>query len=78
MSTWHPFETAPKDGRRILAYGPKFGITMIRWHGPETSQVPGWTDDMFGDRSVLLAPDFTHWMPLPETPKETSGTQERE
>jgi len=78
MSTWHPFETAPKDGRRILAYWPKFGITMIRWHDSETGALSGWTDDMIGNRSVLLVPNFTHWMPLPDPPKETSGTQERE
>jgi hypothetical protein len=76
---WQPIETAPKDGTRLLAYMPyphgplarkmppgivftaKF--TGMRWH----------TDDH--DPFVFFNADPTHWMPLPEPPKETANAE---
>lgn len=33
MNVWHPIETAPKDGRAILAAFPDTGYVLaVRWH----------------------------------------------
>jgi len=64
MSEWQPIETAPRDGTYILAWvRPVWGVQYLRivtfYHGQ-------WVD------SCDLSPeDCTHWMPLPEPPKES-------
>lgn len=68
MSEWQPIETAPKDGRVVLAlpvYGAHTG-TFLHWDA--------WSDDMSGDHqeeniySGWRIADATHWMPLPTPP----------
>ena len=62
--TWQPIETAPKDGRRFLAYDPSlFGVCIAEWANG------GWyvnqeSQDGFGFHHLPL----TYWMPLPEPP----------
>ena len=63
---WQPIETAPTDGRMILAT-PCFGTSkqpyLIWWAvGRRCNK---WR---FGDKPITAKP--THWMPLPEPPKE--------
>lgn len=77
MTKWQPIETAPKDGTEILgiyAYrnsSPDYAL--ICWNGKSwvgmcdgyrciESQGDTWTD--------YNEPFCTHWMPLPEPPKE--------
>jgi hypothetical protein len=56
---WQNISTAPKDGTPILCYEPNTGyIRVLRWDG-------NWSD---GDTWDDLEP--THWMPLPEKPKD--------
>lgn len=59
---WQPIETAPKDGAPILAYEPRWQTSLIlRW---------GRYSQTFEDDEGNPC-DPTHWMPLPEPPKET-------
>ena len=76
---WQPIETAPKDGTRILVSFGTMGIYAVAWeesaydefklwcvddnkHGPY--YLRGYSDE--GPRSP------THWMPLPDPPKEAT------
>jgi hypothetical protein len=59
---WQPIETAPKDGRLILAAHDETyqgGVVVISWR----HEYNAWAD---------YDCDFwkpSHWMPLPEPPK---------
>lgn len=64
---WKPIETAPKDGAFILAYWDEATYPhdienryeIVRWINGE------WRNENDED---LIKP--THWMPLPDPPKE--------
>lgn len=68
MSEWQPIETAPKDGRRFLAYVPIEGhrlvIAMYSRQG------------LLLDESLkpMAFPAF-YWMPLPEPPPHIAQTR---
>lgn len=85
MSEWQPIETAPKDGTEIIGcfsdnYGYQdeptvFGPWTIRWKG--NMWVSSWDGygviEYMGDFGTdYKTPDVqpTHWLPLPEPPKE--------
>ena len=63
---WQPIETAPKNGTTILVYGSWYpdgewkDLAFATWLAGEEM----WTFD--GD--LMLG--MTHWMPLPEPPRE--------
>lgn len=67
--TWQPISTAPRDAvTPILVYDPcerdgtePFVAYWDRFTGG------GWRDSAYGD---ICHP--THWMPLPDPPKETA------
>jgi len=68
-SGWQPIETAPRDGRRILAWitnrvsdnGKKVDIpTIVSWWGPDADC---WVEDGYD----TVRP--THWQPLPAAPE---------
>lgn len=52
---WKPIETAPKDGRRILAWHPE-------WSAPSTAQCYG--TDWRLDNTLVFARQPTYWLPL--------------
>lgn len=54
MTTWQPIETAPKDGTVIDLWYPDFGRLADQWYDADD----GW----------FVAPNPTHWMPIPEPP----------
>ena len=61
--TWQPIETAPKDGTAALIFSKDdaFGPVIVGW----------WENDdeaWWGPHSYIVRP--THWMPLPDPPKE--------
>ena len=72
---WQPIETAPKDGTCILGvwvYTEDY--SLVKWGRR------GWEGYCDGEKSKpaqgscfkdLHEPYLTHWMPLPEPPKET-------
>ena len=63
---WQPIETAPKDGRRILAYSKEYGVQVTGWwYRNDNPAIGGWWI-AFSDGDYT---DLTHWQPLPEPPK---------
>lgn len=64
-SAWQPIETAPKDGKRILAWlGPYYDACILRWASDADAERDAWIDyDHFAPD-----PQPTHWMPLPALP----------
>lgn len=78
MSDWQPIETAPKDGTTILIFLPRMKnpICLGRWwdkveleHGVETYRRAEWMRNGMPAMSTLKF-EPTHWMPLPEPPRE--------
>jgi hypothetical protein len=59
---WRPIETAPKDGRRFIAYDPHVGM-LFTMH---------WDDGEFLTDYERWSGRFTHWMPRPTPPNEGS------
>lgn len=69
---WQPIETAPKDGTHIIVIYrdyKKFGSgriwsDIVKWE----KSWNGWSDD---ETDYIMDDNtFTHWMLLPEPPKE--------
>jgi hypothetical protein len=82
---WSTIDTAPKDGTEILGWHEFMGVVIIRWTSPsaflgesdleqmgeESAFAQDWfcADFIHGDR--LEGKEVpTHWMALPEPPKE--------
>lgn len=74
MSEWKTIDTAPKDGSEILIYlgAPWNKPEKARWYEPwgnwQAGVIPSdpAREERFGIGSAIP----THWMPLPEPPKE--------
>ena len=65
---WQPIETAPRDGTQFLALWPHPD------HDEKSSEIRTWYWEerwLNPYESSLYTPPPTHWMPLPEAPKET-------
>ena len=86
MSAWQPIKTAPRDGSYILLYSRIHGVLQSyfapgRWReimeGREY-EGPVWIvgDDLHqfeveeSESGFWDDPDVTHWMPIPQLPKE--------
>lgn len=61
MTTWQAIDSAPKDGRDILAYIDGFGMgqMVLFWEGGY------WREKA---NCMGLKSEPTHWQPLPEPP----------
>lgn len=59
MSEWQPIETAPKDGRSFLV-------------GVEDREFIDRAFFIMDDQLIIIGGRYkpTHWMPLPDPPKE--------
>lgn len=57
---WQPIETAPRDGRPILASDIGPYAYVVEWFKANKAWI--------GADGMYWSP--THWMPLPEPPKE--------
>lgn len=62
--TWKPISSAPRDETPILGYISSTWIEGIFWNGSEWSYLSD------GDITPEARHQPTHWMPLPEPPKE--------
>lgn len=61
---WQLIETAPKDGSAIIVYDPDDGdIAVVEFYQES------WTSKYCVD-SWIKFNNATHWMPLPQPPKE--------
>jgi hypothetical protein len=69
---WQPIETAPRDAPRhsitVLVYSPEYGVRRGHYSRfyADRGEWPWSADDL----SILSSKGLTHWMPLPEPPKE--------
>ena len=59
LTDWRPIESAPKDGAAVLLY---------RSNPRRTVKVDRWLTNWWYETKIEHAP--THWLPLPEPPKE--------
>ncbi len=71
---WIKIEDAqPRDGDIVITCFEVTGIETARY-----KNLKGTEDEIFGwncftNKSGFLTDDVTHWMPLPEIPKEENG-----
>lgn len=56
---WQPKETAPKDGRRFMAWDRRNHQLLVTMH---------WDEDEFITANEAWSGSFSHWMPLPSAP----------
>jgi hypothetical protein len=65
--TWQPIETAPKDGRVIVAIRKgtdRRGYTFVYWFDD------AWAGYTVRDEIILAKSQPTDWLPLPPPPDE--------
>lgn len=70
MSEWQPIETAPRDGTNILVWwSAEFHCPVVAHYADkyENSGI-GWKITGWGN--VISRSSPTHWMHLPQPPKE--------
>lgn len=66
--TWLAIESAPKDGTKILGYGPR-GAEVWRWNRQPYHQRPNpYWERSGGSVTADRANQPTHWCPLPPPP----------
>jgi hypothetical protein len=65
MDRWQPINTAPRDGRTILAYLPANAGLPTRQDVVAICWAAGWTTAYSG---AYLDTEPTYWMPLPDPP----------
>jgi hypothetical protein len=65
MRGWQPIETAPRNGTRVLVWGPRF-VVQIDSHEPPC----GHGCDSEGCAESPFMAGVTHWMPIPAPPQE--------
>jgi len=70
MTEWQPVETAPRDHKAFFLIHLKSGemcVALYERHEELWIRTPVLGDYVFAHPKV----DVTHWMPLPEPPKES-------
>lgn len=66
---WQPIETAPLDVP-ILGFCPS-GPAVIEGHDYQGGTISWWVENSHGFNEDGQVLDVTHWMPLPDPPKES-------
>ena len=66
FGTWQPIETAP-EGKDILVYQPDSGEQFVAYFSL-------WNNKWMFAFNNALKDEPSHWMPLPEIPKEEEET----
>jgi hypothetical protein len=73
MADWQPIETAPKDGTRILLWDTD-EVVIAKWDDISMGGAEGWqitvVNMLSGLKHYEAAFNPTHWMPLPEPPRD--------
>lgn len=68
---WMPIETAPKDTKARIVWCPAWRNTFIvSWLVPFGEPIDNGYWAHFGGACTKLSERPTHWMPLPQPPKE--------
>ena len=67
IGVWQPIATVPRDGTIVLVCCAGFWPCVTKWDASQN----GWIDDGENITPENFWP-LTHWMPLPETPKNPS------
>ena len=75
VPTWQPIETAPKDGTKIIVLTVHGEIEISEWYVVTTAEYEPAGDGLFRKVETVFSQGWngnhpTHWMPLPEPPKE--------
>lgn len=76
---WKPIQTVPKDGTTVLVYFTSYGAVTVRWCDEDGNPNGRWAtwhvdDYKHGPYAMRVASFYaTHWMPLPEPPKDPEG-----
>ena len=69
---WQPIETAPRDGKLILAHNSIMGVTcIVGWDKGREDDEPHWSDVPNRNQAESFwfnGNYFSHWMPLPQHP----------
>lgn len=77
--TWRPIATAPKDGTRVLIWGPNSDTVVCycnEWaHEPKWQPAAVEASGAQGYPDVTIRGEPTHWMPLPDTPTQKIGAE---
>lgn len=66
---WQPIETAPKDGTWILVTGWDGGLPNPKRYYCTCRFDKDW-GSFLESSDYVACDDFTHWMPLPDSPEE--------
>lgn len=76
MTDWRPIETAPKE-QNVLVWSRYIDVSIARkvgryWTGVVDGRLAIDNQTDFGTNYIELDP-VTHWMPIPEPPKQGRG-----
>ena len=69
MTEWQPIETAPKDGTMVLSYEPRATKHKYKFMEFHRTKDGGSWKNVAASGAVIPS----HWMPLPEPPKEKTN-----
>ena len=67
---WQPISTAPKDGTRILVWNGSYASAVVYAHNLYKNEDGWWLEDDGEQWDAFLYSEPTHWMPMPNPPKE--------
>ena len=67
--SWQPIETAPKDGTMVLGYEPRATKHKYKFMEFHRTKDGGSWKNVAASGAVIPS----HWMPLPELPKEKTN-----
>jgi len=65
MNEWRPISTAPRDETEILVWWSD-RVAIASWN----LECQNWQEYPDGDFEDIAGEEVTHWMPLPDAPKE--------
>ena len=67
---WQPIETAPTDCG-ILVYDAEYGVAKAKFFDKRYTGATSWEVQTYTTCCMDYYNNVTHWMPLPEPPKES-------